>query len=131
MLNLPVCLQKRGRALVIFNEKYVQYRVFTWQFIPLSMYVLSSQVEDTKPRTQKKTSEAKAKDCPFEDRSSRGQGQERSRQAFASVLPKKKGLRRSSKFFFKRSQKKKVFKTIFQAKDALKDSTSDIPSLSN
>ena len=71
-----------------------------------------------RPRTQKKSeAKAKAKDSLSEDRHSRGQGQEcsrprpRTKDTGASVLKKK-----SSKIFFKRSQKKKkVFTKIFQA----------------
>ena len=57
-----------------------------------------------RPRTQKK-SEAKAKDCLFEDRPSRGQGQEcsrprpRTKDTAASVFHKK----RSTKKFFRQS----------------------------
>ena len=84
-----------------------------------------------RPRTQKK-SEAKAKDSLFEDRHSRGQGQEcsrprpRTKDISASALQnKKKGLhknfsgdqkkKRSSQKFFKRSPQKIVFQKIFQA----------------
>ena len=64
-----------------------------------------TQGKRPRPRTQKK-SEAKAKDSLFEDRPSRGQGQEcsrprpRTKDTGASVLQKKKGLQ---KFFFRRS----------------------------
>ena len=66
---------------------------------------LEAKAKDTKknprprPTTQKK-SEAKAKDSLFEDRPSRGQGQEysrpRTKDTGASVLQKKKGFQ---KFF--------------------------------
>ena len=66
----------------------------------------------------KKTSEAKAKakNSLFEDKHSRGQGQECSRprpRTQAQVLSKKK--KRSSQKFFKRSPQKNVFQKIFQA----------------
>ena len=58
---------------------------------------------------------AKAKDSPSESRSSRGLGQESSRprtkDTGANVFRKK----RSSKFFFRQSPKKEVFKIFFQA----------------
>ena len=81
-----------------------------------------------RPRTQKKS---EAKDSLYEDRHSRGQGQEcsrpRTKDTSASALQKKK--KRSSQKFFRRSQKKKrsshkffkrspqknVFQKIFQA----------------
>ena len=70
-----------------------------------------------RPRTQKKSeAKAKAKDSLFEDRHSRGQGQECSRprtnNTSASALQKKK---RSSQKFFKRSPQKNVFQKNFQA----------------
>ena len=88
-------------------------------------------VEDTRPRTQKK-SEAKAKDSLFENRHSRGQGQEcsrprpRTKNTSASALQKKNGLhknfsgnlqkkKRSSQKFFKQSPLKNVFQKMFQA----------------
>ena len=73
-----------------------------------------------RPRTPKK-SEAKAKDSLFEDRHSRGQGQECSRpRTQAQVLSKKKKKKkkkkkRSSQKFFKRSPQKNVFQKNFQA----------------
>ena len=67
------------------------------------------RVEDTRL-------EAKAKDSLFEDRHSRGQGQEclrpRTKDTSASVLQKKK---RSSQKFFRRSPLKNVFQIFFQA----------------
>ena len=74
-----------------------------------------------RPRAQKK-SEAKAKDSLFEDRHSRGQGQEcsrprpRTKDTKHKCSPKKK--KRSSQKFFRRSpkkKKKKVFTKIFHA----------------
>ena len=114
MLNLPVCLQKRGRALVIFNEKYVQYRFFLWQIIPLFMHVLSSQVEPRtlsqghkkNPRPRPRTALLRTDPLEAKDRNAQG-------RAGASVLRKKKGFRRSSNFFFKRSKKKKKSSRIF------------------
>ena len=70
-----------------------------------------------RPRTQKK-SEAKAKDSLYEDRHSRGQGQEcsrprpRTKDTSASALQKKKGLHKN---FSGDLKKIKVFTKIFQA----------------
>ena len=72
-----------------------------------------------RPRTQKKS---EAKDSLFEDRHSRGQGQECSRprpRTQAQVLSiegdLKKKKKRSSQKFFKRSPQTNVFQKIFQA----------------
>ena len=87
---------------------------------PIEEFLLAevgSRTQGSRPRTPKK-SEAKAKDSLFEDRHSRGQGQECSRprpRTQAQVLSKKKGLSKNfscdlhkktlSKKFFKRSTK--------------------------
>ena len=75
---------------------------------------MESRAQGSRPRTQKKF---EAKDSLFEDRHSRGQGQEcsrprpRTKDTSASALQKKKKKKkRSSQKFFKRSTKFKHFK---------------------
>ena len=76
---------------------------------------VESRTRGSRPRTQKK-SEAKAKDNLFEDRHSRGQGQECSRpRTQAQVLSKEKKKKVFTKIFQAISKKKKVFTKIFQA----------------
>ena len=83
------------------------------------------EVDDTRleamaKNTKKSEAKAKTKISPFEDRPSRGQGQEclrpRTKDASASVLQKKKAekKRSSQKFCFRRSPEKHVFLKIFQ-----------------
>ena len=99
--NMPIC----PISVTVFFTVY------------LSEVESRTQGSRPRPRTQKK-SEAKAKDSLFEDRHSRGQGQEcsrprpRTKDTSASALRKKK--KRSSQKFFRRSPQKNVFQKIFQ-----------------
>ena len=75
---------------------------------------MESRTQGSRPRPKTQI-KSEAKDSPTEDRPFRGQGQECSRprpRTQAQVLSKKK---RSSPKFFRRSPKKNVFQTIFQA----------------
>ena len=75
-----------------------------------SISITRGGVEDT--RLEAKAKDAKKKKSEAKDRPSRGQGP----RTQAQVFSKKKSL----KIFFRRSQKKKVFKKIFLAKKIFK-----------
>ena len=85
---------------------------------------VESRTQGSRPRTQKK-SEAKAKDSLFEDRHSRGQGQEclrlrpKTKNTSASALQKKKKLHKNFSGDLQK-KKKKVFTKIFQAISTIK-----------
>ena len=82
-----------SRQLLQFKMWFLTAQLFDLQ----SLTEVKSRTQGSRPRTQKK-SEAKAKDSHFEDRHSRGQGQEcskprpRTKDTSASALQKKKAL---------------------------------------
>ena len=84
--------------------------------------MIRSGVEDTRLEAKAKNTqkfEAKSKDNPSEDRPSRGQGHKRKcslkKKVFKNFFSGDLRKKRSSQKFFRQSQKKNVFHTIFQA----------------
>ena len=104
MIYQLVNMKTEIRAIAIPLTKPI-YATGIILFVP----EVESRTKGSMPRTQKKS---EAKDSPFEDRPSQGQGQECSRpRTQAQVFSKKKVF----KIFFQAISKKKVFKFFFQA----------------